>query len=86
MPPVPDEPGTGYGTPSTTVNAQVNGHGTGGTGTTPFKAQHSAGTGSSAAYLNGLCRDGCGNPHSPGRIRCDECYRIWQTTIAGHER
>jgi putative DNA primase/helicase len=84
-PPVPDEPGTRYGTTSATVNAQVNGHGTGGTGTTPFKAQHSAGTGSSA-YLNGLCRDGCGNPHSPGRTRCDECHRIWQTAVDGYDR
>ena len=42
VPPVPDEPGTGHGSTSSPVNAQVNGHGTGGTGTTPFKAQHSA--------------------------------------------
>jgi hypothetical protein len=33
-----------------------------------------------AAYRAGLCI-GCGSaPHSPGRIRCDTCYRAWQTT------
>ena len=40
----------------------------------------------SDAYLNGLCRDGCGNPHSPGRTRCDECHRTWQTAADGYDR
>jgi hypothetical protein len=41
---------------------------------------------SSAAYLNGMCRD-CGvNPHSAGRPRCDTCHRIWQTTVDGYDR
>jgi len=39
-----------------------------------------------AAYLNGMCRDGCGRPHSAGRTRCDECHRIWQTTVDGYDR
>lgn len=39
-----------------------------------------------AAYHAGLCRDGCGRPASAGRPRCDECHRIWQTTIDGYDR
>jgi hypothetical protein len=38
------------------------------------------------AYLNGQCRDGCGNPHAPGKPRCDTCHRIWLTTVDGYER
>ncbi|MGZ4585068.1 MAG: DNA primase family protein [Mycobacterium sp.] len=41
VPPVPDEPGTGYGTTTDEVNAQVNGRGTGGTRTTPLLFQDS---------------------------------------------
>ena len=44
VPPVPDEPGTGSGVTTAAVKVQVNGHGTGGTGRTAFKAQHSGRT------------------------------------------
>lgn len=40
----------------------------------------------SAAYVNGMCRDCKDNPHSPGRTRCDTCHRIWQTTASGYDQ
>ena len=68
VPPVPDEPGTGYDITSTAAKAQVNGHGTGGTGTTPFKARRSGRT----------CPD-CGRPGPAGHVRCRHCYQKRQT-------
>jgi 5S rRNA maturation endonuclease (ribonuclease M5) len=39
----------------------------------------------SAAYINGLCRDCKQVPHSPGRPRCQSCYKAWQITQRGYE-
>jgi hypothetical protein len=38
------------------------------------------------AYSKGLCRDGCGRPHSPARPRCNECHRIWVNIKAGYDK
>jgi putative DNA primase/helicase len=101
VPPVPDEPGdmrdgsgTGLSRAKATVNAQVNGRGTGGTGGSALWSQHDGfGTGSYRAsarsndnYRAGLCCD-CGDrPHSAGRPRCDECHRIWLNVQAGYDQ
>lgn len=37
------------------------------------------------AYRNGLCRDGCGRQHSPGRPRCETCHRTHQAVMAGYD-
>jgi len=92
--PVPDGSGTGSSRATVTVNAPVNGHGTGGTGERALWSQHDgSGTGASRAnagandsYTAGLCRD-CGvNPHSPGRTRCEECHRDRLTSLDGYDR
>ena len=69
VPPVPDEPGTGYSTAPTVVNAQVNSYGTGGTGTTPLWGQHSAGTGSGTASPSGNGQAPPGSSYA-GCIKC----------------
>lgn len=39
-----------------------------------------------AAYIAGMCREGCGNKASPGRTRCEDCHRTWLTTVDGYDR
>ena len=53
--------------------------------TTPLvdgQADHTA----NAAYREGLCRDCHQRPYSPGRTRCNDCHRIWQTIMMGYDR
>lgn len=60
---LPAQPCTGCGKPADEANPLVNGHCTGCTGETPFKAQHSG----------GIC-PGCGVDVAPGHVQCQECY------------
>jgi len=78
-------PMTGAGNPSSdgAIKPLLSSGDAGDAGRGASKVQHRT---ASAAYLNGQCRDGCGRRHSPGRTRCDECHRIWQTTIDGYQR
>jgi hypothetical protein len=39
-----------------------------------------------AAYIQGLCIDGCGRRASPGRPRCDECHAIYVRVMAGYDQ
>lgn len=55
----------------TAVTAVTHNNGNGPTPSTPDQ---------NAAYRNGLCVDGCGRKHSPGRPRCDECHHISANT------
>jgi putative DNA primase/helicase len=78
-------PMTDAGNPSSdgAIKPLLSGGDAGDAGRGASKVQHRT---ANAAYLNGQCRDGCGRRHSPGRTRCDECHRVWQTTVDGYER
>ena len=82
----PDGPGTGSSRANATVNAQVNGHGTGGTGESPLWSQHEdAGTGSGVLFPDDPCQSTngevrkcrCGNPlptpEGRGSGKCKPC-------------
>jgi putative DNA primase/helicase len=77
---------TGCGALLDATNMQVNGGCTGCTGKSASKIQHRADKSANAAYLNGQCIDCKTRKHSAGRPRCDECHRIWQTTVDGYQR
>ena len=83
-------PCTGCGMYYDAAELQVDGLCTGCTGKRASKVQHRsdqpAPDAANAAYIAGLCRD-CGvNPASPGRTRCEECHRAWQTSVDGYDR
>jgi len=55
-------------------------------GIIPQPGGDQTGVDANGAYLNGLCRN-CGvNPHSPGRTRCEECHKDWQTSVDRFDR
>jgi hypothetical protein len=84
-----DPPATGdEGNPSSgrAIKQQVSSRDEGDEGKSPLLFHYRGDEAANAAYLNGLCRDGCGNAHSPGRTRCDECHRTWQTAVDGYDR
>ena len=45
-----------------------------------------ASTGANAAYRDGLCIEGCGRRHSPGRPRCEEHHAVYVRVMAGYDR
>jgi len=40
----------------------------------------------SAAYVRGLCMDGCGRKPSAGRPRCEQCHRAYVAVVSGYDR